>query len=94
MRAVLQAEIINKVNIVNMPGVEVTRVNRMLPSCPSFRRKRTLCCPDGHLSFSILTFSLQSGSSLIAICNVSHLEHMTDLGLRNPRLKSVLNTLQ
>ena len=51
MRAVLQAEIINKVNIVNMPGVEVTRVNRMLPSCPSsFRRKRTLRCPDGHLS--------------------------------------------
>ena len=49
MRAVLQAEIINKVNIVNMPGVEVT--NRMLPSCPSsFRRKRTLRCPDGHLS--------------------------------------------
>ena len=43
MRAVLQAETINKVNIVNMPGMEVTRVNQMLPSRPSsFRCKQTL----------------------------------------------------
>lgn len=39
----------NKVNMLNMPGVGLDKVNRMLPPCPfSYRHKQTLRCPDGH----------------------------------------------
>ena len=95
MQVFFTSERYHKGNKVNMPGVGLTKVNRMLPPCPSsFRHKQALCFPDDHLAVFYLYFFSRSGSSLIAILKESHLEHVSVLGLRNPRLKSVLNTLQ
>ena len=50
----------NKVNMLNMPGVGLTKVNRMLPSCPSsFHHKQALHCPDGHLVLFLSLISLR-----------------------------------
>lgn len=39
----------NKVNMLNMPGVGLNKVNRMLPPClSSYCHKQTLHRPDGH----------------------------------------------
>ena len=55
----------NKVNMLNMPGVGLTKLNGMLPSCPSsFCHKQALHCPDGHL---ILFPSLISLGDLVLL---------------------------
>ena len=61
MQVFLQAEIIIRVTskYARYAGVGLTKVNRMLPSCPSsFHHKQALRCPDGHLTLFLSLISL------------------------------------